>query len=267
MSEAGTKPGRVSVARTGAVGRIEFDSPAKMNAMSFAMWQGLHDAIHAFVEEEQIRAVVLSGAGGRSFVSGADISEFESLRASEKHVARYNAMSTGASKALFAFPRPTIAKIQGYCIGGGLGIALSCDIRICSDSSRFAIPAAKLGLAYDFAGLKKLCDVVGPAYASEILFSGRQFTAEEALRIGLVNRVVPEADLDATVDELADRVAGNAPLTIEAAKAAIRGWALPESERDLDALSAMVKRCFASEDYAEGRRAFAEKRKPVFKGR
>ncbi|SLN76672.1 enoyl-CoA hydratase [Oceanibacterium hippocampi] len=262
-----TGSGQVHVTRDGPYGRITFDNPGKMNAMSLAMWTELGQAMDSFAKDDGVRVVILRGAGDRAFVSGADISEFEAVRASPEKVRHYNEVSEGADRALYRLPKPTIARIHGYCVGGGMGLALACDIRICTPESRFGITAAKLGLGYGFAGIKKLYDIAGPSVAAEVLFSGRLMSAEEALRMGLVSRVVPAAELDAAVDELSGRIAGNAPMTIAAAKAAIRACARPAAERDHAALEAMVAACFASEDYAEGRRAFAEKRPAVFRGR
>jgi len=164
------------------------------------------------------------------------------------------------------FPKPTIAMIRGFCIGGGVGLAVCCDLRICSDNSRFGIPAAKLGLGYGYPGIRRLCDVVGPSFAKEIFFTARQFDAEEARAMGLVNRVVPEAELEAYVKSYAETIAANAPLTVDAVKFIVRQVTEDESRRDLKRASELVQNCFASKDYVEGRTAFVEKRKPVFTG-
>ena len=162
-----------------------------------------------------MRVVVLTGAGGKAFVSGADISKFESERSSKEAIDRYNESVDKANTAIYEFPKPTIAMIRGYCIGGGVGLALCCDLRICSDNSKFGVPAAKLGLGYGFKGIKKLVDVVGPSFAKEIFFTARQFTAAEAQQMGLVNRVLPADDLEKYVKDYADTIGGNAPLTVE----------------------------------------------------
>jgi enoyl-CoA hydratase len=199
-------------------------------------------------------------------VSGADISRFEDERANEEAIVRYNQTVERANTAVYDFPKPTIAMIRGYCVGGGVGLALSCDLRICSDDSRFAVPAAKLGLGYPFHGLKKLVDVVGISFAKEIFYTARQFDAEEARVMGLVNRVVPAAELDAYVKNYAQTIGENAPLTIATTKFTIGEVVKDEGKRDLAKSAAMVKQCFESQDYTEGRRAFMEKRKPVFTG-
>jgi len=214
-----------------------------------------------------VRVVVLTGAGDKAFVSGADISRFEDERANEEAIVRYNQTVERANTAVYDFPKPTIAMIRGYCVGGGVGLALSCDLRICSDDSRFAVPAAKLGLGYPFHGLKKLVDVVGISFAKEIFYTARQFDAEEARVMGLVNRVVPAAELDAYVKNYAQTIGENAPLTIATTKFTIGEVVKDEGKRDLAKSAAMVKQCFESQDYTEGRRAFMEKRKPVFTGK
>jgi enoyl-CoA hydratase/carnithine racemase len=257
---------KIQTRRTGNTVNVVFDNPGRHNAMSLAMWERLSDVMAELAADPKARVVVLSGAGGKAFVSGADISEFESQRSSEDAVAHYNRVSVAADAAVYNFPKPTIAKIKGYCIGGGLGLAIGCDLRICSEDARFAIPAAKLGLGYDYAGVKKLVDVVGPANAAEICYSGRMFTADDALRMGLVNQVLPNDALDATVEDLAETISNNAPLTLAAFKAALRECAKTPDARDMERIARMVEACYVSNDYTEGRQAFMEKRQPVFKG-
>ena len=204
--------------------------------------------------------------GGKAFVSGADISKFESERSNEEEQARYNAVVAKANDALYHFPKPTIAMIRGYCIGGGLGLAVCCDLRICSDNSKFAIPAAKLGLGYGFGGIKRLSDLVGPSFAKEIFFTARQFDAVEAQTMGLVNRVLPGDKLESYVKDYADTIGGNAPLTVNSVKFIANQTVADEDKRDLKRCADLVKRCFDSKDFIEGRRAFMEKRKPAFVG-
>jgi enoyl-CoA hydratase/carnithine racemase len=253
--------------KDGPIGRLVFNNPARHNAVSLDMWEAVARIIDDFEQDDAIRVIVVSGAGGRAFVSGADISEFKERRASEEAAAAYAKISEGARLRLQETPKPTIAMIQGYCIGGGVGTALACDLRIAAEGSKFGIPAAKLGLGYAYDGIKKLVDLVGPAYAREIFFTARQFTAEEALRMGLVNRVVPAETLEGVVNECCASIAANAPLTVRAAKVAIREALKDESLRDLALCKRLVDDCFASADYAEGRTAFMEKRRPVFHGR
>ncbi len=253
--------------KDGAIGRIIFNNPARHNAVSLDMWGAVPKMLDDFEADERIRVIVLSGAGGKAFVSGADISEFKEKRASEEAVAAYNRISEGARRRLQDTPKPTIAMIRGYCIGGGVGTALACDMRIAAEGSRFGIPAAKLGLGYAYDGIRKLIDLVGPAAAREIFYTARQFSAEEALRMGLVNQVVPADELESYVRNYCEMIAGNAPLTVRSVKTIVREALKDESERDLDLCRRVVAECFASEDYAEGRTAFMEKRKPLFKGR
>jgi enoyl-CoA hydratase len=210
--------------------------------------------------------VLLTGAGGKAFVSGADISKFESERSSKEAVDRYNVAVDKANTAVYEFPKPTIAMIRGYCIGGGVGLALCCDLRICSDNSKFGVPAAKLGLGYGFTGIKKLVDVVGPSFAKEIFYTARQFTAPEALAMGLVNRMLPDAELETYVKGYADTISGNAPMTVDAVKFIVGEVVKPESKRNMQKCADLVAACFASKDYIEGRKAFMEKRKPAFTG-
>ena len=187
-----------------------FNNPERHNAVSLEMWEATTGALAKFAEDDEVRVVVLTGAGGKAFVSGADISKFASERASLEATRAYDVKTAAAFNSIYEFPKPTIAMIRGYCIGGGVGLASCCDLRICSDNSKFAVPAAKLGLGYAYAGLKRLVDIVGPAYAKEIFFSARRFSAEEARAMGLVNRVLPPAELEGGVRELATTIAGDA---------------------------------------------------------
>ena len=253
--------------KDGPIGRLIFNNPARHNAVSLDMWEAVTRIIDDFERDGATRVIVVSGAGGRAFVSGADISEFKEKRASEEAVAAYSRVSEGARQRIENTPKPTIAMIQGYCIGGGVGTALACDLRIAAEGSRFGIPAAKLGLGYGYDGIRRLIELVGPACAREIFYTARQFSAEEALRMGLVNQVVPPDKLESYVKDYCEMIAANAPLTIRSVKAIVREAMKDDAERDLAVCKRLVEECFASEDYAEGRTAFMEKRKPVFKGR
>lgn len=253
--------------KDGPVGHLIFNNPERRNAVSLEMWQAVASILDDFSADETIRVVVLSGAGGKAFASGADISKFGDERTGAEAIARYNAAVERANAAVQNLPKPTIAMIQGYCIGGGLGLALCCDLRVCSQDSRFAVPAARLGLGYAYAGLKRMVDVVGPSFAKEIFYTARQFDACEAHAMGLVNRVVPAEELEGFVAGYADRIASNAPLTIAGVKFVVGEVLKDAGERDLESCAVMVERCFESQDYIEGRRAFMEKRKPVFTGK
>lgn len=251
----------------GHVGHLIFNNPAKLNAVSLDMWEKAFTVLDGFRANADIRAVVVSGSGGRAFVSGADISKFESERASEAAAAHYNATALKAYEALYHFPKPTIAKITGYCIGGGMNLAACCDLRYCNEGAKFGIPAAKLGLGYGYAPIRRAAEIIGLSRTMEMIYTARQFTAKEAYDIGLVNRVLPDGELDDIVAETCAQIAANAPMTIALAKASAREIGRPNAERDLDKLVAMSKACFDSADYAEGRKAFMEKRKPRFEGK
>lgn len=254
--------------KEGQIGTITINNPERHNAMSLEMWEAVGKAVEDFTRDEGVRVVVVTGAGGKSFMSGADISKFESERSSAEGVARYNAARDATDKALAYCPKPTIAMIRGYCLGGGLGFALCCDLRICTDKSTFGIPAAKLGLGYGYEGVRKLTDLVGPSFAKEIFYTGRQFKAAEAETMGLVNRVLPDAEgaLEAYVAEYSEMIAGNAPITVDGVKFIVSQTLKDPDKRDLGACDAWVQRAFTSDDYKEGRRAFMEKRKPNFTG-
>ncbi len=257
---------RILVRKDGPIGHVIFNNPQRHNAVSLEMWDAVGTALDDFTGDEDVRALIFSGAGGKAFVAGADISKFESERASEEAVRHYDSTTARIYRKIQAFPRPTIAQIDGFCIGGGVALAVCCDLRLCGEGSQFAIPAAKLGLGYGLPGVQRLVDLVGPGFAKEIFFSARRFTAAEAYAMGLVNRVVPDARVAEAASELAGTIAENAPLTIQSIKTVIGELAKDPEERDLARCEDSVRRCFASRDYVEGRRAFLEKRKPVFIG-
>src|ERR671934_2099679 len=220
--------------KDGHVGTMTFNNPERHNAVSLEMWQAAARILDDFASDDDIRVVVLTGAGGKSFVSGADVSKFEDERATREAVERYNATTETVYSSLAVLPKPTIAMIQGYCIGGGLNLAMCCDLRFCSQGSRFGLPAAKLGLGYGFRGLKRFIDNIGPAHTKDIFFSARQFGADEALAMGIVSRVLPDAELASFVEESVRTVAANAPLTVQAVKQISLEVLRPESERDLN---------------------------------
>lgn len=253
--------------KEGAIGWVVFNNPQKRNAMSLDMYEATAAALEDYARDPAIRVVILRGEGDKAFISGADISQFKDRRSSIEQVRAADAISERCNKAIRECPKPVIAMIRGYCMGGGLGIAVACDLRIASDDSRFGIPAAKLGVGYRFGGIRRLSELVGPSFTAEIFYTGRQFSAQEALAMRLVNRVLPAAELEKFVLDTAATLSANAPLTIAAVKRSLIELRKDPGERDLAACQKMVEDCFASEDYREGQAAFMQKRKPVFKGR
>ncbi len=258
---------KIIVEQAGAIARIIFNQPEKRNAVSLEMWEAVEVALDRFAGDASVRVLILSGAGGKAFVSGADISKFESERASADGVAHYNAVTKRVYDKVEAFPKPTIAQVDGFCVGGGVALAVCCDIRICGKGSNFAIPAARLGLGYGFLGINRLATLVGPAYAKEIFFTARRYNATECHMMGLVNNVVEDGAVADAAQDMAAMITQNAPLTVDAVKFIANQTSMDESQRDLDACDAMVQACFDSADYIEGRRAFMEKRKPEWTGR
>lgn len=266
-SQTEVSVGRADSFVTEHVGRIYLNNPTRLNAISLAMWRDIGEALVRFEADPLIKCVIVAGRGGKAFASGADISEFEKRRSGAADIAVYDEIARGTSAKLLNYPKPTIAAIEGYCIGGGLALALACDLRIAATNARFAVPAAKLGLGYDYRGIQRLVEVVGATAAKHVFFTASQFDANEALRLGLLNDVVAPDELDVRTRTLAETIAVNAPLTMAAAKLCINTAVSDPALRDIDACRRAVDACFASEDYAEGRRAFAEKRRPEFKGR
>ena len=254
-------------AKKGAIGTLTFNYPEKHNAMSPEMAQAAAAVINDFAADPTVRVIILRGAGAKAFVSGGDISKYESNRSTPEQIAAYNKMSSGFRDALTTVAKPTIAMIRGYCMGGGLAIALRCDMRICSEDAQFSVPAARLSIGYGAESLGQLVDLVGPSVAKEIMFTARRYTAHEAHRIGLVNHVLQAGMLEAFVQQYADTIADNAPLAIVAAKHVINEFLKDADKRDQALADKAVADCFASQDYVEGRRAFMEKRKPVWTGR
>lgn len=252
----------------GAAGHVIFNNPERYNAVSLEMWDAVEIALTAFSEDDQVRVVILSGAGGKAFVSGADISKFEKERGSKDATEHYNARLKVVYDIIENFPKPTIAMIDGHCIGGGLNLAACTDFRIASMKSRFAMPAAKLALGYPFDAIRRLVNAVGAASAKQLMFTAKSIDADTALRLGLIQEVVTEDALSERVTELAATISDNAPLTIQAMKfIATQVLQSDPAKRNLTRCNEMVAACFASEDYKEGRKAFMEKRKPDFQGK
>ena len=248
------------------VGYITFNNPEKHNAVSIEMWDALETMLDSFRSNDRVRVIVLNGAGGKSFVSGADISKFDKERSSKEAVLSYNKRTQKVYENLESFPKPTIAMINGYCIGGGLNLAVCCDIRICSEKSKFAMPAAKLSLGYPFSSIKRLFDVMGPGMAKHFMFTADKISAAEALSCGLVQKLISENDIETFVKDYALTISKNAPLTIKAMKQIGVEILKNPDERDLLICEQLASACFDSEDYKEGRKAFMEKRQANFKG-
>ncbi|MGH8517112.1 MAG: enoyl-CoA hydratase [Panacagrimonas sp.] len=255
------------VEKRGAVGWIVFDQPARRNAINGEMWRGIAPALQHFDADPEVRCVAFRGAGTQAFSAGADISEFEGKRASEESVGQYDGLLDQVLHAIQGSLKPSLAMIYGYCFGGGVEVALACDLRYCAASAQFAVPAAKLGLAYNVEGHKRLLETVGHARAREIMFLGRRYKADEALAMGLVHQVLPDEQLEGFTDEVLQTLSENAPLSIANTKTILEEYVKSVGTPDAARMRAAIERCARSEDYREGRRAFMEKRKPQFKGK
>ena len=255
------------VEKKGAIGWIVFNQPAKRNAINGAMWRGIAPAMKQFDVDEQVRCVAFRGTGTEAFSAGADISEFQKIRAERQSVSQYDGLLDEVLHAIQDSRKPSVAMIHGFCMGGGLEVALACDLRYCGASAQFAIPAAKLGLAYNVEGHKRLLETVGHAHAREIMFLGGRYVAADALAMGLVHKVLPEGALEKYVGEVLQTLADNAPLAIANSKTIIEEYVKSSGTPDAGAMERAMQRCTESDDYKEGRRAFMEKRKPRFEGR
>lgn len=257
---------RLVLQREGSVAFIVANNAARLNAYTAGMWRNLPARIAEAETDPEVRVIILRGEGQKAFSAGADISEFEGARTGDNAKA-YDALNHDAFNAIQNASKPVIAMIHGFCLGGGLGIAACCDLRIADEPAQFAIPAAKLGLGYNPRWIGPLLALASASRVKELLFTGRRFNAADALAMGLVDRVVPTGTLDGTVRQLAAEIAANAPLSVKAAKQTIDELTRHPGSPDLTALDAAIDACFNSDDYAEGRRAFLEKRQPRFTGR
>lgn len=266
MTDVVAPIGKLELKKENHVGYVIFNNPAKFNAMNFNMWQALPSMIQSCVDDSDIRLIVLTGAGEKAFVSGADISQFDQQRNGGDAAEGYNRVTEAAYNSVLDCPKPTLAKVRGICMGGGLGLALNCDVRICASDARFRMPAGRLGLGYGYEGVQRFIEVLGVANTTDLFFSARIFGAHDAHHMGLVKQVVAVEEFEATVQAYAQQVCENAPLTLRAAKRAMLELRKNPADRNLNLAKQMVEACFASEDYNEGRKAFAEKRTPVFKG-
>lgn len=255
------------VEKRGAVGWVIFNQPAKRNAINGAMWRGIPKAVAQFEADPEVRCVAFRGAGTEAFAAGADISEFEQIRAQQSEVAEYDGLLDQVLHAIQDSRKPSVAMIYGFCMGGGLEVALACDLRYCGESAQFGIPAAKLGLAYNVEGHKRLLETVGHARAREIMYLGRRYTAPEALAMGLVHKMLDDTQLESYVSGVLKTLCENAPLSIANSKTIIEEYVKSSGTPDAALMEAAMARCAKSADYEEGRRAFMEKRKPVFTGK
>jgi enoyl-CoA hydratase/carnithine racemase len=255
------------VEKRGAVGWIIFNQPAKKNAINDAMWRGIPEAMQRFDGDSEVRCVAFRGSGTEAFAAGADISEFEKVRSDRGAIAEYDDLLDRVLHSIQGSPKPTVAMIYGYCLGGGVEIALACDLRYCGAAAQFGIPAAKLGLGYNIEGHKRLMETVGHAWAREIMFLGRRYKADEAAAMGLVHRVLPDGELERYVDDVIQTLCQNAPLSIANSKTTFEEFVKSSGSPDAERMRAAIERCGKSADYAEGRRAFMEKRKPRFTGK
>ncbi len=259
------RPGRIILERRGTLGWITISNPDKRNAISLQMWRDLYKCVVELGADDDIRAVVVTGAGATTFTAGADIREFATVRNTPENVAAYELAVAQAEHALEALGKPSIARINGLCMGGGIGIALACDLRYCTTDASFRMPAARMGLGYDLAGIRQAVNIIGYANVKDIFFTARTFDGAEALRMGFVNMAYEPRLFDDAVGQTLNQIATNAPLTIKAAKQAVRHLSGDAQVSQQDVASA-ISACFESQDFKEGQQAFKEGRPPIFQG-
>ncbi len=258
---------KILVDKRDGVGWVTINNPARRNAISLEMWEAMGAAFADFSADGAIRCAVIHGSGDKAFASGADISQFEKNRSNAEASEAYGKISKGVRDQIMSFDKPLIAMVRGFCMGGGLGLAMTADMRISADDGVYAVPAARLSIAYDAVNLGNLVHLVGPSKAKEILLTAKRYSAAEALQMGLVNAVVPVAELEAAVADITDRLVDNAPLSMRATKLTVNELIRDTALRNEELLDSLITTCFNSADYTEGRKAFMEKRKPVFTGK
>jgi enoyl-CoA hydratase len=258
---------KIIARKDGAVGHIIFNNPDRLNAISLEMWAGMGEAMAGFEADPEIRVVVISGAGGKAFAAGADVSKYEEERGEREDQDKYARTGEDAMQLIYQSKKVTIAAIDGFCIGGGVSVALVCDLRYCSAKSKFGQPAMRYGIGYRYSSLRRMVDIIGIGASKDMLLGGLQFDAQEAYDKGLVGRVLPDEDFQSFIDKTVATIAIGAPLTAEDVKYTLWTYVQDEAKRDLDRCEELFQICYASDDYKEGIRAFAEKRKPVFTGK
>lgn len=257
---------KIIARKDGATGHIIFNKPEKMNAICLEMWEGMGNAMKLFEEDDEVRVVVFSGAGGKAFVAGADVSKYADERGEGDAQEHYAKTGEQALQAIYTSKKVTVAAIDGYCIGGGVSVALVCDLRYCSAKSSFGQPAMNIGIGYRYSSLRRMVDIIGYGASKDMLLGGLRFDAQEAYTKGLVGRVLPDEDFQPWIDKIVGTISIGAPLTAEDVKFTLWTYAQDESKRDLDRCEELFQICYASEDYKEGVAAFG-KRKPVFTGK